>query len=82
MLILVIETQIPTEEDLMEVNSIQFPSPTEIENAVRFNNMTPVVEIPADIIIQRIEIEGPGNILHNYALYTCLLECSIIIIIM
>lgn len=58
MFISVIEAQIPTEEDLMEADIIRFPSPADDENAMRFNNMTPVIEIPTDLIIQRIETEG------------------------
>ena len=57
-LILVIETQIPTEEDLMVEDNIRFPPPPGDENAVRFSNMTPTIEIPADIVIQRIAMEG------------------------
>ena len=56
--IIVIEAQIPTEEDLMENGNVRFPPPAGDENAVRFNNMTPTIQIPANIIIQRIEIEG------------------------
>lgn len=58
LLILVIEAQIPSEEDLMETDSVQFPPPASDENAVRFNNMTPMIEIPTEIIIRRNEIEG------------------------
>jgi len=58
LLILVIEAQIPTEEDLMEADNVQFPSPAGDDNAMRFNDMTPVIEIPTEIIIQRIGIEG------------------------
>ena len=43
----------------MEVGSIRFPPSADDENAVRFNNMTPMIEIPADLVIQRIETEGP-----------------------
>lgn len=42
----------------MEVGNVRFPPPAGDENAVRFNNMTPMIEIPAGIVIQRIEIEG------------------------
>ena len=55
---LVIEAQIPTEEDLMDKGIVRFPSTTDNENAMRFSNMTPMIQIPADIIIQRIEREG------------------------
>ena len=56
----VIEAQIPTEEDLMEEGTVQFPPPAGDDNAMRFNNMTPRIQIPANIIIQRIAIEGPN----------------------
>lgn len=62
--ILVIETLIPTEEDLMELGNIRFPPSADDENALRFNNLTPIVEIPADLVVQRIEMEGP---VHTYA---------------
>ena len=54
----VIETQIPTEEDLIDEGSVRFPPPAGDENAVRFSNLTPTVEIPADLVIQRIAMEG------------------------
>ena len=60
--ILVIETQIPTEEDLMEEGHVRFPPPAGDENAVRFSNLTPTVEIPADLVIQRIAMEGRVHI--------------------
>ena len=42
----------------MEVDSVRFPPPPGDENAVRFSNMTPTIEIPTDLIIQRIAMEG------------------------
>ena len=42
----------------MEDGNVRFPPPAVDENAVRFNNMTPTIEIPAEIVLQRIAIEG------------------------
>ena len=90
MLVPVIEAQIPTEEDLMEVDSLQFPPPAGDENARRFNNMTPMIEIPVDIVMERIKLEGLmqayvliciiwdlyGCIVHTYVLTYNLCMCS------
>ena len=42
----------------METGSVQFPPPAGNVDAMRFNNRTPNVQIPASIIIQRIAMEG------------------------
>lgn len=42
----------------MEIENVQFPPPASDVNAVRFNNMTPMILIPTELVMQRIEIEG------------------------
>ena len=49
----------------MDKGIVRFPSSADDENAMRFSNMTPMIQIPADIIIQRIEREG---LVHLHAL--------------
>ena len=53
-LFIVIEAQVPTEEDLRRKTSIQFPSVTNMSNDVTlvFGNMTPMIEIPSIVLRQ------------------------------
>ena len=57
---LVIEAQIPMEEDLINVTSIQFPTVTNTSDndSLVFDNMTPMIEIPTSIIIRQLEEGG------------------------
>ena len=54
---LVIEAQIPREEDLRNKTSFNFPdvtnSPTNVSSA--FGSMTPMIEIPTSIILKQLE---------------------------
>ena len=54
---LVIEAQIPMEEDLINVTSIQFPTVTNTSDndSLVFDNMTPMIEIPTSIILRQLE---------------------------
>ena len=54
---IVIEAQVPTEEDLRRKTSIQFPSVTNMSNDVTlvFGNMTPMIEIPSSIVLRQLE---------------------------
>ena len=54
---IVIEAQIPMQEDLRRKTSIQFPSVTNMSNDVTmvFGNMTPMIEIPSSIILRQLE---------------------------
>ena len=53
----VIEVQIPMEEDLMNKTSVQFPTVTDTSdnNAFVFGDMTPMIEIPTTIILRELE---------------------------
>ena len=70
---LVIEAQIPMQEDLQSKTSIQFPSVTNMSDDVTmvFGNMTPMIEIPSSIILRQLE-EGTYN-------YICISVCMCII---
>ena len=50
----------------MEKGNVQFPPPAGDVDAMRFNNRTPSVQIPANIVIQRIAIEGAVNNINDY----------------
>ena len=54
---LVIEAQIPMEEDLINITSIQFPTVTNTSDndSLVFDNMTPMIEIPTSIILRQLE---------------------------
>ena len=53
----VIEVQIPMEEDLMNKTSVQFPTVTDISDndSFIFGDMTPMIEIPTTIILRELE---------------------------
>ena len=53
----VIEVQIPIEEDLLNKTSIQFPTVTNTSDNgyLVFGNMTPMIEIPTMIILRELE---------------------------
>ena len=63
---IVIEAQIPLQEDLRRKTSIQFPSVTNMSNDVTmvFGNMTPMIEIPSSIVLRQLE-EGIMHV-HTY----------------
>ena len=71
---LVIEAQIPTKEDLQNNMPIQFPTFNNKSTDVSlvFGNMTPMIEIPSNIILRRLE---EGTVLFNY-ISVCLCICS------
>ena len=54
---LVIEAQIPIEEDLQNISSIQFPTVTNTstDDSLVFGSMTPMIEIPSTIILRQLE---------------------------
>ena len=54
---LVIEAQIPMEEDLINITSIQFPTVTNTSDndSLVFDDMTPMIEIPTSIILRQLE---------------------------
>ena len=54
---LVIEAQIPMQEDLQGKESIQFPASTNKSTDVSliFGNMTPMIEIPSAVILRQLE---------------------------
>ena len=54
---LVIEAQIPMEEDLINKKSIQFPTVTNTSenDSLVFDNMTPMIEIPTTIILRELQ---------------------------
>jgi len=54
----VIEVQIPTEEDLMNVESVDFPSIFNTTSNNMFNEMIPMIQIPAPILINKIRDQG------------------------
>ena len=53
----VIEAQIPMPEDLKKKTSIQFPTVTNTSTDVSlvFGSMTPMIEIPSNIILRQLE---------------------------
>ena len=53
----VIEAQIPMPEDLKRKTSIQFPTVTNTSTDVSlvFGSMTPMIEIPSNIILRQLE---------------------------
>ena len=53
----VIEVQIPMEEDLMNKTSVQFPTVTDTSDndSFVFGDMTPMIEIPTTIILRMLE---------------------------
>ena len=54
---LVIEAQIPKEEDLINKTSIQFPAVTDTSSndSLVFGSMTPMIEIPTTMILRLLE---------------------------
>ena len=54
---LVIEAQIPMEEDLINKTSIQFPTVTNTSenDSLVFDNMASMIEIPTSIIIRELQ---------------------------
>ena len=54
---LVIEAQIPMEEDLINKTSIQFPTVTNTSenDSLVFDNMAPMIEIPTTIILRELQ---------------------------
>ena len=69
---IVIEAQVPTEEDLRGKASIQFPSVTNMSKDVTLVfDMTPMIEIPSNIVLRQLE-EGMMyyvciRLIHTYA---------------
>ena len=53
----VIEVQIPMEEDLLNKASIQFPTVTNISDndSLVFGDITPMIKIPTTIILRELE---------------------------
>ena len=53
----VIEVQIPMEEELITKASIQFPAVTNTSDndSLVFSSMTPMIEIPSTIILRELE---------------------------
>jgi len=51
----VIEVQIPTEEDLTNSESVDFPS---ISISSMFDKMSPMIQIPTSILINQIKVQG------------------------
>ena len=62
---LVIEAQIPKEEDLINITSIQFPTVTNTSDndSLVFDNMTPMIEIPTSIVLRELE---EGESVHTH----------------
>ena len=62
---LVIEAQIPMEEDLINKTAIQFPTVTDTSDndSLVFGNMTPMIEIPTTIVLRELE-EGESVSTH------------------
>jgi len=55
----VIEVQIPTNENLMNIKSISFPTVISTSNSSSvFSNMTTRIQIPSTVIINQIRNEG------------------------
>ena len=54
---LVIEAQIPMEEELRTKETIQFPTVTDTSSndSLVFGNMTPMIEIPTSIVLRELE---------------------------
>ena len=54
---LVIEAQIPVQEDLESKESIQFPAVTNTStnDPLPFDSMTPMIEIPTSIVLRQLE---------------------------
>ena len=54
---LVIEAQIPMQEDLESKTSIQFPAVTNTSTNVSliFGDMTPMIEIPTSIVLKQLQ---------------------------
>jgi len=64
----VIEVQIPTEEDLMNVESVDFPSILNTTSNNVFNEMTPMIQIPAPILTNQIRDQGCKNKIHTFTI--------------
>jgi len=60
----VIEVQTPTEEDLLNVESVDFPSNFNTTSNNVFNEMTPMIQIPAPILTNQIRDQGCRNKTH------------------
>ena len=75
---LVIEAQIPVQEDLESKESIQFPAVTNTSTNVPlpFDSMTPMIEIPTSIVLKQFE-EGTWIFLFIH-ISVCILLLSII----
>jgi len=67
----VIEVQIPTEEDLMNVESVDFPSIFNATSNNMFNEMTPMIQIPASILTNQIRDQGCKNKTHMFNKFIC-----------
>ena len=77
---LVIEAQIPVQEDLENKESIQFPAVTAVTNTstndpLLFDSMTPMIEIPTSIVLRQLE-EGTYILLMHISV--CILLLSFI----
>ena len=60
-----IEVQILTEEDLMKLESVDFPS---ISNSSMFDKMTPMIQIPTPILINQMEVQGYKTIMYTFTI--------------
>ena len=58
-----IEVQILTEEDLMKLESVDFPS---IYNSSMFDKMTPMIQIPTSILLNQMEVQGYATIMYTF----------------
>ena len=79
---IVIEAQIPMPEDLKRKTSIQFPTVTNTSTDVTlvFGSMTPMIEIPSNIILRQLEegtvTEDIQHVFANAYVYVTLALCN------
>ena len=60
----VIEVQIPTEEDLTNSESVDFPS---ISISSMFDKMSPMIQIPTSILINQIKVQGYTTVMYTFS---------------
>jgi len=58
-----IEVQILTEEDLINFESVDFPS---ISNSSMLDKMTPMIQIPTSILLNQLEVQGYTTIMYTF----------------
>ena len=62
---IVIDVQIPTKEDLLQTESVNFPSVSNTpNNSIMLDKMAPGIQIPSSIIINQISEQGYASIVH------------------